>query len=33
LGQARDRIFEVSVTDPVNFVIISANLKLQGAEN
>ena len=33
LGQARDRIFEVSVTDPVNFVIISANLKMQGAEN
>ena len=33
LGQARDRIFEVSVTDPVNFVIISANLKVQGAEN
>ena len=33
LGMARDRIFEVSVTDPVNFVIISANLKVQGAEN
>jgi hypothetical protein len=33
LGTARDRIFEVSVSDPVNFVIISANLKLQGAEN
>jgi len=33
LGQARDRIFEVSVSDPVNFVIISANLKMQGAEN
>ena len=33
LGMARDRIFEVSVTDPVNFVIISANLKMQGAEN
>jgi len=33
LGQARDRIFEVSVTDPVNFVIISANLKVQGADN
>jgi hypothetical protein len=33
LGTARDRIFEVSVTDPVNFVIISANLKVQGAEN
>jgi len=33
LGMARDRIFEVSVSDPVNFVIISANLKMQGAEN
>jgi hypothetical protein len=33
LGMARDRIFEVSVTDPVKFVIVSANLKLQGAEN
>jgi hypothetical protein len=33
LGMARDRIFEVVVTDPVNFVIISANLKVQGAEN
>ena len=33
LGTARDRIFEVSVTDPVNFVIISANLKVQGADN
>lgn len=33
LGTARDRIFEVSVTDPVNFVIVSANLKLQGADN
>jgi hypothetical protein len=33
LGMARDRDFEVVVTDPVNFVIISANLKMQGAEN
>jgi hypothetical protein len=33
LGTARDRIFEVVVTDPVNFVIISANLKVQGADN
>jgi hypothetical protein len=33
LGMARDRVFEVSVTDPVNFVIVSANLKVQGAEN
>ena len=33
LGMARDRIFEVSVTDPVKFVIVSANLKAEGAEN
>jgi hypothetical protein len=33
LGMARDRIFEVSVTDPVKFVIVSANLKGEGAEN
>ena len=33
LGTARDRVFEVVVTDPVNFVIISANLKVQGADN
>jgi hypothetical protein len=33
LGTARDRIFEVSVTDPVNAVIISANLKASGGEN
>jgi len=33
LGTARDRIFEVVVTDPVKMVIISANLKVQGAEN
>jgi hypothetical protein len=33
LGMARDRVFEVVVTDPVNMVIISANLKMQGAEN
>ena len=33
LGTARDRIFEVVVTDPVNMVIISANLKVQPAEN
>lgn len=29
LGQARDRIFQVTVTDPVNAVIISANLNAQ----
>jgi len=33
LGTARDRIFEVSITDPVNAVIISANLKASGGEN
>jgi hypothetical protein len=33
LGTARDRVFEVVVTDPVKMVIISANLKVQGAEN
>jgi hypothetical protein len=33
LGMARDRVFEVSVTDPVNAVIISANLKATAGEN
>jgi hypothetical protein len=33
LGTARDRVFEVSITDPVNAVIVSANLKATGAEN
>ena len=33
LGQARDRIFEVSITDPVNAVIVSANLKAYGGDN
>jgi Phage stabilisation protein len=33
LGQARDRIFEVSITDPVNAVIVSANLKASEGEN
>jgi hypothetical protein len=33
LGWARDRVFEVVVTDPVNAVIISANLKAQEGEN
>jgi hypothetical protein len=33
LGQARDRVFEVSTTDPVKMVIVSANLKASGAEN
>jgi len=33
LGMARDRIFEVSITDPVNAVIVSANLKASQGEN
>lgn len=33
LGQARDRIFEVSISDPVKAVIVSANLKASVGEN
>jgi hypothetical protein len=33
LGWSRDRIFEVVVTDPINAVIISANLKASEGEN
>ena len=33
LGWSRDRIFEVTVTDPIRCVIISANLKATGGEN
>ena len=33
LGQARDRIFEVSVTDHVKAVIVSANLKASEGAN
>ena len=33
LGMARDRIFEVSISDPVNAVIVSANLKATAGEN
>jgi hypothetical protein len=33
LGMARDRIFEVVVTDPVKCVIVSANLKGYAGEN
>jgi hypothetical protein len=33
LGMARDRVFEVSITDPVNAVIIFANLKASEGEN
>ena len=33
LGWSRDRIFEVSVTDPVKAVIVSANLKASSGDN
>jgi hypothetical protein len=33
LGWSRDRVFEVVVTDPINAVIISANLKASAGEN
>jgi hypothetical protein len=33
LGMARDRIFEVSVSDPVKCVIVSANLKASKGDN
>jgi len=33
MGWARDRVYEVVVTDPVNAVIISANLKASEGEN
>jgi hypothetical protein len=33
LGTARDRIFEVSISDPAKAVIISANLKMTAGEN
>lgn len=33
LGTARDRVFEVVVTDPVKTAIVSANLKMSGGEN
>ena len=33
LGWARDRVFEVVVTDPIKAVIVSANLKGDGADN
>lgn len=33
LGMARDRVFEVVVTDPVNAVIVSANLKGSVGDN
>ena len=33
LGWSRDRIFEVTVSDPVKAVIVSANLKMTAGEN
>lgn len=33
LGWSRDRIFEVTVSDPVKAVIVSANLKMTSGEN
>jgi hypothetical protein len=33
LGFARDRVFEVSISDPVKAVIISANLKAEAGDN
>jgi len=33
LGWSRDRVFEVSISDPVKAVIISANLKAEAGEN
>jgi hypothetical protein len=33
LGWSRDKVFEVSITDPVKAVIVSANLKAEAGEN
>jgi len=33
LGWSRDRIFEISVTDPIKAVIVSANLKASEGDN
>jgi Phage stabilisation protein len=33
LGTARDRIYEVAISDPINAVIVSANLKATQGEN
>lgn len=33
LGWGRDRVFEVAVTDPINAVIVSANLKASAGNN
>ena len=33
MGESRDRVYEVVVTDPIKAVIISANLKATAGEN
>jgi len=33
LGMTRDRVFELVVTDPINAVIVAANLKSSVGEN
>ena len=33
MGWARDRLFEVVITDPVNSVIVAANLKADAGNN
>ena len=33
LGWSRDKVFEVSISDPVKAVIVSANLKAEAGEN
>ena len=33
LGWARDRVWEVVVTDPIKAVIVSANLKAEVGDN
>jgi len=33
LGQARDRVYEVVVTDPIKAVIVSANLRAEAGDN
>jgi hypothetical protein len=33
LGQARDRVFELVVSDPIKAVVVSANLKATAAES
>ena len=33
LGEARDRVFEIEVTDPVYRVVVSANLNMSVGAN